>query len=48
MIPERLEQARSFGCEALDIRQDTPMADMLEPILGAREVEDAAVDAVGF
>ncbi|SEL88451.1 formaldehyde dehydrogenase, glutathione-independent [Halomonas daqiaonensis] len=47
MIPERLEQARSFGCETLDLRQDTPMADMLEPILGEREV-DAAVDAVGF
>ncbi|APX93492.1 formaldehyde dehydrogenase, glutathione-independent [Halomonas sp. 1513] len=47
MNPERLAQARSFGCETLDLREDTPMADMLEPILGDREV-DCAVDAVGF
>lgn len=47
MNPQRLDQARSFGCETLDLRQDTPMADMLEPILGEREV-DCAVDAVGF
>src|SRR5699024_7875112 len=47
MNPERLKQARSFGCETLDLRRDTPMADMLEPILGDREV-DCAVDAVGF
>ncbi|PAU74289.1 formaldehyde dehydrogenase, glutathione-independent [Halomonas salipaludis] len=47
MNPERLAQAESFGCETLDLRQDTPMADMLEPILGDREV-DCAVDAVGF
>ncbi|MBD3894955.1 formaldehyde dehydrogenase, glutathione-independent [Halomonas sp. ML-15] len=47
MNPARLEQARSFGCETLDLREDTPMADMLEPILGDREV-DCAVDAVGF
>ncbi len=47
MNPERLTQAESFGCETLDLRQDTPMADMLEPILGDREV-DCAVDAVGF
>ncbi|WP_027966236.1 formaldehyde dehydrogenase, glutathione-independent [Halomonas halocynthiae] len=44
---QRLEQARSFGCETLDLRQDIPMAEMLEPILGEREV-DCAVDAVGF
>ena len=47
MNPDRLAQARSFGCETLDLREDTPMADMLEPILGEREV-DCAVDAVGF
>ncbi|MBZ9559990.1 MULTISPECIES: formaldehyde dehydrogenase, glutathione-independent [Modicisalibacter] len=45
--PQRLDQARSFGCETLDLRQDTPMPDMLEAILGEREV-DCAVDAVGF
>lgn len=47
MNPERLDQARSFGCETLDLRQDTPMPDGLEAIVGAREV-DCAVDAVGF
>ncbi|MCK0752132.1 MULTISPECIES: formaldehyde dehydrogenase, glutathione-independent [Chromohalobacter] len=47
MNPQRLDQAKSFGCETLDLRQDTPMPDMLEPILGEREV-DSAVDAVGF
>lgn len=47
MNPQRLDQARSFGCEVLDLRQDTPMGDMLESILGEREV-DCAVDAVGF
>ncbi|MDR9438739.1 MAG: formaldehyde dehydrogenase, glutathione-independent [Halomonas sp.] len=47
MNADRLDQAASFGCETLDLRQDMPMADMLEPILGEREV-DCAVDAVGF
>ncbi|MGQ7245922.1 formaldehyde dehydrogenase, glutathione-independent [Halomonas sp. V046] len=47
MIDARLEQAASFGCETVDLRQDTPMADMLEAITGDREV-DCAVDAVGF
>ena len=47
MNPDRLAQARSFGCETLDLRQDGPMPDLLEPILGEREV-DCAVDAVGF
>jgi glutathione-independent formaldehyde dehydrogenase len=45
-IPERLEQARSFGCEALDISKGDPK-DQIEQILGVPEV-DAAVDAVGF
>ena len=46
MIPERLEQARSFGCEAIDARRATP-SDQIEQLLGVPEV-DAAVDAVGF
>jgi glutathione-independent formaldehyde dehydrogenase len=46
LIPERLEQARSFGCEAIDISQGEPK-DQIEQILGVPEV-DAAVDAVGF
>src|SRR5215203_3870846 len=46
LIPERLEQARSFGCEAIDISKGEPQ-DQIEQILGVPEV-DAAVDAVGF
>jgi glutathione-independent formaldehyde dehydrogenase len=45
-IPERLEQARSFGCEPVDITKGEPK-DQIEQILGVPEV-DAAVDAVGF
>jgi glutathione-independent formaldehyde dehydrogenase len=45
-IPERLEQARSFGCEPVDISKGDPK-DQIEQILGVPEV-DAAVDAVGF
>jgi glutathione-independent formaldehyde dehydrogenase len=45
-IPERLEQARSFGCETVDIAKGAPK-DQIEQILGVPEV-DAAVDAVGF
>jgi glutathione-independent formaldehyde dehydrogenase len=43
---ERLEQARSFGCETVDVSQGSPQ-DQVEQILGVPEV-DAAVDAVGF
>jgi glutathione-independent formaldehyde dehydrogenase len=46
MIPERLAQARSFGCETVDISKGEPK-DQIEQILGVPEV-DAAVDAVGF
>src|SRR5213083_80376 len=46
LIPERLEQARSFGAEAIDISKGEPK-DQIEQILGVPEV-DAAVDAVGF
>ena len=45
-IPERLEQARSFGCETVDITKGDPK-DQIEEILGVPEV-DAACDAVGF
>ncbi|MCD0484331.1 formaldehyde dehydrogenase, glutathione-independent [Streptacidiphilus sp. ASG 303] len=44
--PERLAQARSFGCETADISQGEPR-DQIEQILGVPEV-DCAVDAVGF
>ncbi|AWN15127.1 formaldehyde dehydrogenase, glutathione-independent [Salinisphaera sp. LB1] len=47
MNPKRLEQARSFGCQPLDLRQDASMSELIESVLGVPEV-DAAVDAVGF
>ncbi len=47
MIPERLEQARSFGCEIVDLRADATPADQIEQIVGEPEV-DQAVDCVGF
>jgi glutathione-independent formaldehyde dehydrogenase len=43
---ERLAQARSFGCETVDVSQGDPK-DQIEQLLGVPEV-DAAVDAVGF
>ena len=46
LIPERLAQARSFGCETIDVSQGDPK-DQIEQLLGVPEV-DAAVDAVGF
>ncbi len=46
LIPERLEQARSFGCETVDVSKGEPK-DQIEQILGEPEV-DCAVDAVGF
>src|SRR6266511_2762884 len=46
LIPERLEQARSFGCETVDVSKGEPK-DQVEQILGVPEV-DAGVDAVGF
>jgi glutathione-independent formaldehyde dehydrogenase len=47
MIPERLEQARSFGCAAIDLRLDASLADQIAQITGEPEV-DCAVDCVGF
>jgi glutathione-independent formaldehyde dehydrogenase len=47
MIDERLAQARSFGCETIDLKQDASLPDQIEQILGVPEV-DAAVDCVGF
>jgi glutathione-independent formaldehyde dehydrogenase len=47
MIPERLEQAASFGCETVDLRKDATLLEQIEQIVGVPEV-DAAVDCVGF
>ena len=47
LIPERLAQAKSFGCETVDLSKDASLADQIESIVGIPEV-DAAVDCVGF
>ncbi|MBM3216413.1 formaldehyde dehydrogenase, glutathione-independent [Candidatus Poribacteria bacterium] len=47
MIPERLAQARSFGCETIDLRKDATLLEQIEAIVGVPEV-DSAVDCVGF
>ena len=38
LIPERLEQARSFGCETVDVSKGDPK-DQIEEILGVPEVD---------
>ncbi|MDD9206405.1 formaldehyde dehydrogenase, glutathione-independent [Georgenia sp. 10Sc9-8] len=43
---ERLKQARSFGCETVDVSQGNPK-DQIEQLLGVPEV-DCGIDAVGF
>lgn len=47
MIPERLAQAASFGCETIDLRRGATLADQIAQIVG-EPVVDAAVDCVGF
>ncbi len=47
LIPERLAQARSFGCETVDLRKEATLAQQIEQIIGVPEV-DAAIDCVGF
>jgi glutathione-independent formaldehyde dehydrogenase len=44
---DRLAQARSFGCETVDISADATLEDQIAEILNTNEV-DCAVDAVGF
>jgi len=46
LVEDRLAQARSFGCETVDVSKGDPK-DQIEQILGEPEV-DCAVDAVGF
>jgi glutathione-independent formaldehyde dehydrogenase len=45
--PERLAQARSFGCETVDVSEGDPK-DRIVEITGDPEGVDCAVDAVGF
>lgn len=47
MVDARLGQARSFGCETVDLTQSASLTEQIEQIVGEPEV-DAAVDAVGF
>ena len=47
LIQERLAQARSFGCETVDVSKGASVAEQIEVILGVPEV-DCAVDCVGF
>ena len=47
MIPDRLEQARSFGCETIDLTKDATLAQQIEQLMGEPLV-DSAVDCVGF
>ena len=47
MIDERLAQAKSFGCETIDLKRDASLGDQIAQIVGVPEV-DNAVDCVGF
>jgi len=44
---DRLDQARSFGCETVDVSLQASIADQIDQILGVPEI-DCAVDCVGF
>jgi len=44
---ERLAQARSFGCETVDVSKKATVGEQIEQILGEPEV-DCTVDCVGF
>jgi glutathione-independent formaldehyde dehydrogenase len=47
LISERLAQARSFGCETVDVSKDASVSDQIAQILKVPEV-DCGVDCVGF
>jgi glutathione-independent formaldehyde dehydrogenase len=47
MNKSRLRQAKSFGCEVVDLSKDATLAEQIEQIVGEPQV-DCAVDAVGF
>src|SRR5258705_6475765 len=44
---DRLKQAKSFGCETVDLTKNATLADQIEQIVGAPEV-DCSIDCVGF
>src|SRR5262249_53181347 len=45
--PERLKQAKSFGCEVIDLKKKATLAEQIEQITG-EPVVDSAIDCVGF
>src|SRR6184192_390378 len=47
MINDRLKQAKSFGCETIDLTKTATLAEQIDQIVG-EPVVDAAVDCVGF
>ena len=47
LIPDRLAQARSFGCETVDLTKDASLEDQIAEIIGEPLV-DCGVDCVGF
>ena len=47
LIPDRLAQARSFGCETVDLTKDASLEDQIAEIVGEPLV-DCGVDCVGF
>ena len=47
LIPERLAQAKSFGCEVVDVSKEATVADQIAQIVGEPLV-DCGVDSVGF
>jgi len=47
MIKDRLKQAKSFGCEVIDLNKDATLAQQIEQIVGVPEV-DCSIDCVGF
>jgi glutathione-independent formaldehyde dehydrogenase len=44
---DRLAQAKSFGCETVNLRENADLAGQIDQILGSPEV-DSAIDCVGF
>jgi glutathione-independent formaldehyde dehydrogenase len=47
LIPKRLSQAKSFGCETIDLRKKATLGEQIEQIVGVPEV-DCGIDCVGF
>ena len=47
LIDERLEQARSFGCATIDLKNEASLTEQIAEIVGEPQV-DCAVDCVGF